>query len=131
MADAYKTYDAVTDIEGTAGAPTSLSTTVEEYSATVDTHNKAGVSFTVDIQFDGSPTDDVDVKWYGSDDNSNWDDIAMGAYRVTAVGSSWQQTSFALGGTTPRYLRLGFVQTGATDSHNVHATRMTWYWTTA
>lgn len=131
MGSAYKSYDSVTDIEGTAGSPTTLSGTTEEFSSTVDVHQKAGVSFTVDIQFDSTPTDDVFVRWYGSDDGSAWDDVALGGIRVVKVNGAWKQISFALGAATPRYLRLGFQQSGATDSHNVHATSMTYTWATA
>ena len=117
-------------IEGGAGSWTTLSGTTEEYSSGVDfaTVGKEGAHVIVEVDFDSTPTDDVKVKLYGSLDGTDWDDTPM-AEQTIDKGTDPNQVSFIVRDVA--YFRLGFQQTGATDSHNVRAAYKDWDWNSA
>jgi hypothetical protein len=126
-----KRWEAQVWIEG-SGTPawTTLSGTTEEYSAAVDleTNGYEGAHVTVEVDFDASPTDHVKVKVYGSLDGTNWDDTPMYEFTIDK-GTDPNQVSFPVRDVA--HFRLGFQQTGSTDSHNVRAAYQPWRWQSA
>jgi hypothetical protein len=102
-----------------AGSFDTLSGTTEEYTSTVDlaTNGYDLVTFWCDLNFDATPTDDMDVKVYSSPDGgTDWDDIPIYTIRVD---SATDPAQFAITiQNPPPTLRLGFVQTGSTDTHD-------------
>lgn len=126
MATLAKSWSAVTQIEGTGDGYTTLSGTTEEYSASVDlvTSGYDGSHVMVNIDYDDSQEDDeVKVKVYGSLDGTNWDDTPL--YQIQGDRTiGLQQISFIVRDLA--YFRLGFQQTGASDSHDVQAYVRNW-----
>jgi len=127
MADIRKSWGAETQIEGSGGGWTTLSGTTEEYSADVDleTNGYEGAHVIVEVDADATPTDDVKVKIYGSLDGSNYDDTPMA--QVT-VDTATDPNQISIVVRDVAHCRLGFQQTGATDSHNVRAYYQAWRW---
>jgi hypothetical protein len=109
-----------TQIIGTGDGYVTLSGTTESYSSDVDlkTDGYEGADVIVEADFDAGPTDHVDVKIYGSQDGTNYDDTALNSLRLDN-GTDPNQKSFTV--MLKPHFRLGVVQTGATDSHNVRA----------
>ena len=130
MATYSKNWSSQTWIEGGAAAWTTLSGVTEEFSSSVDlvTSGLEGVHLMVEVNFDATPTDDVDVSIYGSLDGTNWDDVAMFTQRIDN-GTDPSQLSFVI--TDVAYFRVGFVQTGSTDCHDVRASYRSWNYTDA
>lgn len=125
MATIKKNWAAQTQIEGTGDGYTTLSGTTEEYSADVDleTNGCEGAHVIVEINYDASPTDEVKIKLYGSLDGTNYDDTPI--WEIQGDKSvDPQQLSFIIKDLA--HFRLGFQQTGSTDSHDVRAYVQCW-----
>lgn len=114
------TWSAQSWIEGGAGSFTTLSGVTEEFSADVDlvTGGDILADVMVEVEFDSSPTDDVEVAFYGSQDGTNYDDVAFSKI-VIDNGTDPAQLTFTIIGKS--HFRVGFKQTGSTDSHDVRA----------
>lgn len=128
MATISKSWGTQTWIEGDAVPSwTTLSGTTEEYSAAVDleTSGYEGAHVIVEVDFDATPTDDVKVKIYGSLDGTDWDDVPIFEMTIDK-GTDPSQLSFIVRDVAQ--FRLGFQQTGATDSHNIRAAYQPWRW---
>jgi hypothetical protein len=125
MATIKKNWASQSQIEGTGDGYTTLSGTTEEYSSDVDmeTNGYEGVHVTVEIDYDATPTDEVKIKLYGSLDGSNYDDTPIWEMQGDK-GVDPQQLSFIVKDLA--HFRLGFQQTGSTDSHNVRAYVQCW-----
>ena len=130
MATIKKNWASQSQIEGTGDGYTTLSGTTEEYSADVDleTNGYEGAHVTVEIDYDATPTDEVKIKLYGSLDGSNYDDTPIWEMQADK-GVDPQQLSFVIKDLA--HFRLGFQQTGSTDSHNVRAYVQPWNYITA
>jgi hypothetical protein len=130
MATIKKNWASQSQIEGTGDGYTTLSGTTEEYSADVDleTNGYEGAHVTVEIDYDATPTDEVKIKLYGSLDGSNYDDTPIWEMQADK-GVDPQQLSFIIKDLA--HFRLGFQQTGSTDSHNVRAYVQPWNYITA
>lgn len=130
MATISKSWSAQTWIEGGAASWTTLSGTTEEFSGAVDleTLGYEGAHVMVEVDFDASPTDDVDVRVYGSLDGTNWDDTPMLTFRIDK-GTDPNQVSFIVRDLAQ--FRISFKQTGSTDSHDVRASYQAWRWSSA
>lgn len=125
MATIKKNWAAQTQIEGTGDGYTTLSGTSEEYSADVDleTNGYEGAHVVVEINYDVSPADEVNIKLYGSLDGTNYDDTPI--WEIQGDKSiDPQQLSFIIKDLA--HFRLGFQQTGSTDSHDVRAYVQCW-----
>jgi len=130
MATIKKNWAAQSQIEGTGDGYTTLSGTTEEYSADVDleTNGYEGAHVIVEINYDASPTDEVKIKLYGSLDGTNYDDTPM--WEIQGDKSvDPQQLSFIIKDLA--HFRLGFQQTGSTNSHDVRAYVQLWNYVTA
>jgi len=130
MATIKKNWASQSQIEGTGDGYTTLSGTTEEYSADVDmeTNGYEGAHVTVEIDYDATPTDEVKIKLYGSLDGSNYDDTPIWEMQADK-GVDPQQLSFIIKDLA--HFRLGFQQTGSTNSHNVRAYVQPWNYITA
>ena len=130
MATIKKNWASQSQIEGTGDGYTTLSGTTEEYSADVDleTNGYEGAHVTVEIDYDATPTDEVKIKLYGSLDGSNYDDTPIWEMQGDKSVDP-QQLSFII--KDPAHFRLGFQQTGSTNSHNVRAYVQPWNYITA
>jgi hypothetical protein len=130
MATIKKNWASQSQIEGTGDGYTTLSGTTEEYSADVDleTNGYEGAHVTVEIDYDATPADEVKIKLYGSLDGSNYDDTPIWEMQADK-GVDPQQLSFIIKDLA--HFRLGFQQTGSTDSHNVRAYVQPWNYITA
>ncbi len=125
MATIKKNWAAQSQIEGVSDAYTTLSGTTEEYSSDVDmeTNGHEGAHVIVEIDYDATPTDEVKIKIYGSLDGSNYDDTPIWEMQGDKSVDP-QQLSFIVKDLA--HFRLGFQQTGSTDSHNVRAYVQPW-----
>lgn len=118
MATITPTWAASSQIEGTADGYTTLSATTEEYSSSIDMTGSDAAHIIVEVNFDATPTDDVLVKLYGSLDGTNFDDVPLYSVLIDN-GTDPTQRSLVIEGLA--YCRIGCVQTGSTDSHDVRA----------
>ena len=120
----------VSVMEGGASSWTTLSGTTEEYSSDVDleTNGYEGAHVIVEVDFDSSPTDDVKIKLYGSLDGSDYDDIPIWQQTIDN-GIDPCQISFIVHDLA--HFRLGFQQTGSTNSHNIRASYQAWRYASA
>ncbi len=128
MATITPTWSASSQIEGTADGYTTLSATTEEYSASVDMTGSDVAHAIVEVNFDATPTDNVQVNVYGSLDGTNFDDVPMYSV-IIDNGTDPSQITLVIDGVA--YFRLGFVQTGSTDSHDVRAYQRKRSWSSA
>ena len=130
MATIKKNWASQSQFEGTGDGYTTLSGTTEEYSADVDleTNGYEGAHVTVEIDYDATPTDEVKIKLYGSLDGSNYDDTPIWEMQGDKSVDP-QQLSFIIKDLA--HFRLGFQQTGSTNSHNVRAYVQPWNYITA
>jgi hypothetical protein len=125
-----KSWTDQTQIIGSGGEWITLSGTTETFSSGVDleTNGYEGAHVIVEVDFDESPTDDVEVALYASLDGSNWDDTALTKLRVSRETDP-NQISLVVRDVP--HFRLGVEQTGSTDSHNVRAYYEAWCWNSA
>ena len=109
------------DDSWTTGTPTTsaetLSGTTESLTGSIDASAFWSVQVTVDINYDTTPTDDIFISIYGSVDGTNWDDTAMD-FVAGDKSTDPEQLTFMLS-NPPKYVRIGFQQTGSTDSHEI------------
>jgi len=125
MATIKKNWASQSQIEGVSDAYTTLSGTTEEYSSDVDleTNGYEGAHVIVEIDYDTTPTDEVKIKLYGSLDGSNYDDTPIWEMQADKSVDP-QHLSFIVKDLS--HFRLGFQQTGSTDSHDVRAYVQCW-----
>ena len=130
MATIKKNWASQSQIEGVSDAYTTLSGTTEEYSSDVDleTNGYEGAHVIVEINYDSTPTDEVKIKLYGSLDGSNYDDTPIWEMQGDK-STDPQQLSFIVKDLA--HFRLGFQQTGSTDSHDVKAYVQCWNYTSS
>ena len=120
MATRGLVYAAPADDIGTWGTPTrtTLSGTTESYGSSVDANGYLGVVRQIGILFDTSPTDDVIVSVYAAlSDSFDAQDLPVQQIRVEAVSND--EVFLYIVTRDVEFSRVGVVQTGATDSHDV------------
>jgi len=127
MATAKRIFATAAQIEGSADGYTTLSGTTEAYSDDVDleANGYEGAHVIVEIEYDATPTDEVKIKVYGSLDGSNYDDTPMFQIQGDRTIDP-QQISLIIRDVA--HFRLGFQQTGSTNSHDVRAYQQAWRW---
>lgn len=125
MATITKNWSSQSQIIGSGDAYVTLSGTTESFSSDVDleTNGYEGAHVTVEMNYDSSPTDEVEISIYGSLDGSNYDDTPIwtmqGDHDIDP-----QQLSFIVKDLA--HFRIGVKQTGSTDSHDVRAYVQCW-----
>jgi hypothetical protein len=125
MATISKNWLSQSQIIGTGDSWVTLSGTTETYSSDIDlvTNGFEGAHLIVEMDYDGTPTDQVKIKLYGSLDGSNYDDTPV--WEIQGDKSTDpQQLSFIIKDFA--HFRIGIQQTGSTDSHNVRAYVRCW-----
>ncbi len=122
MATAKKAYGSQIFIEATSSTWTTLSGATEELSATINNTTTGYDSLYIhpEVDFDGTPTDNVEVRVYSSLDGTNWVDTPSYGPLVIDKGTDPNQVEIVVLEPGP-YTRIGMKQTGAVDSHNVRA----------
>lgn len=125
MAIISKNWDGAEQIIGTGDGYVTLSGTTESYSSDVDleTDGFEGAHLILEMDYDSSPTDEVEISIYGSLDGSNYDDTPIWTIRGDH-DTDPQQLSFVIKDLA--HFRVGAKQTGSTDSHNVRAYVQCW-----
>ena len=125
MATIKRNWVSQSQIIGTGDGYVTLSGTTESYSSDVDmeTNGYEGAHVTVEIDYDATPTDEVDIKLYGSLDGSNYDETPIWEMQGDK-STDPQQLSFVVRDLA--HFRIGIRQTGSTDSHNVRAYIQCW-----
>ena len=122
MATIGRDYEAESQIIGTENAYVTLSGTTMSYSSVLQGDAWIGFEIAVEVDFDGTPTDDVEVWWFPARDGgappTNPDDVGkfLGLWQNETDPN--QQTKDV---PASSFGRIGVVQTGATDSHDVRA----------
>jgi hypothetical protein len=105
----------------TTGSPTTaaetLSGTTESLTGSINATTYWSLQVTFDINYDATPTDEVTINVYGSKDGTNWDDTAIDFVTGDSGTDPEQQTIMIF--NPPAYVRIGFVQSGSTDSHEI------------
>lgn len=120
MATGKRTYGSQVWIEGD-GTPTwtTLSGTTEEFTSAIDNTNN-GYDMLIlfpEVDFDATPTDDVEFAVYGSPDGTDYDDLPLHKITIKNTTDPCQLAVTIM--DPPPYIKASFTQTGATDSHNV------------
>ena len=125
MATTTKNWTSQSQIIGTSDGWITLSGTTESFSSNVDlvTNGYEGAHLVVEVDYDASPTDQVQIKLYGSLDSSNYDDTAIWEIQGDN-GIDPHQFSFIVKDLA--HFRIGVCQTGSTDSHNIRAYVRCW-----
>jgi len=120
-----RTWGTEAYIEATDSTWTTLSGTTEEDSDSFDlsTSGYDGVQLSVSIDYDATPTDEVEIHLYSSQDGVSWDSTPFN-FLMGDSGEDPQTISLLVNGIP--YLKVGFQQTGSTDSHNVRASVIPW-----
>jgi len=128
MATIKRNYSAQTQIIGTSDGYITLSGITELFSSDVDleTDGYVGSHVIVEIDYDATPTDEVEIAIYGSLDGTNFDDTPIfsqqGDHDVPI-----QQLSFIIQDLL--HFQVGVKQTGSTNSHDVRAYVQSWNYT--
>jgi hypothetical protein len=125
MATINRNWSSQSQIIGTGDGYVTLSGTTESYSSDVDTETNGyeGAHVTVEIDYDATPTDEVDIRLYGSLDGTNYDDTPLWEMQGDKSVDP-QQLSFVVRDLA--HFKVGVRQTGSTDSHNVRAYVQCW-----
>ena len=129
MATISKSWAAEVQIEGAADGYTTLSGVTEEYSASVDleTDGYEGATLEIGIDFDVTPTDNVEIRVYASKDGS-YVATDLPFIGPIEIDNGVDILSLHLIVRDLPHFRVGIKQTGSTDSHNVRAYHRRWRW---
>jgi len=129
MATNKKNWTSTSQVIGTGDGYIALSGTTESFSSDVDleTNGYEGAHVIVEIDYDATPTDEVEISFYGSLDGFNYDDTPLWNVRGDKSVDP-QQLSFIIKDVA--HFRVGVKQTGGTDSHNVRAYVRSWNYST-
>ena len=130
MATIKKNWAPQNQIIGTSDGYVTLSGTTESFSSDVDleTNGYEGAHVTVEINYDSTPTDEVETALYGSLDGTNYDDTPIWQMQGDKSQDP-QQLSFIIKDLA--HFRIGVKQTGSTDSHDVRAYVQCWNYQSA
>ena len=121
MANLTRSYDSEVQNIGTGGGYVTLSSTTFTYSSVVDMNGKMGAAVTVEVNFDATPTDDVDVYVFPCRDSIPTYPDTTGKF-LTRLSRATDPNQMTVNiPLESRYWRLGVRQTGSTDSHDVRA----------
>jgi len=125
MATISKNWAALSQIIGSGDGYVTLSGTTEAFSSDVDfeTAGYEGAHVIVEINYDATPTDEVNINIYGSLDDTNYDDTPIWSMQGDS-GVDPQQLSFIVKDLA--HFRIGVQQTGSTNSHDVRAYVQSW-----
>lgn len=125
MATISRNFSSQTQIIGSGDGYVTLSGTTESFSSDIDleTSGYIGSHIIVEVNYDATPTDEVEIAIYGSLDGTNYDDTAIFSQQGDH-DTDPQQLSFIIQDLL--HFRIGVKQTGSTDSHDVRAYVQSW-----
>ncbi len=125
MATISKNWASAVQIIGSGDGYVTLSGTTESFSSDVDLESNGyeGAHLVVEINYDASPSDEVEISLYGSLDGSNYDDTPLWTIQGDS-STDPQQLSFIVKDLA--HFRIGIKQTGSTDGHDVRAYVQCW-----
>jgi hypothetical protein len=130
MALISKNWSDPQQIAGVSDGYITLSGVTEQYSSDIDleTNGYDGAHVVVEVNFDTTPTDYVDVALYASLDGVNYDDTSMWGQRIDKLTSP-NQISFIIRDLA--HARVGVKQTGNVNSHDVRMYVQKWKYVVA
>ena len=130
MAIISKSWSDPQQIAGVADGYIILSGVTEQYSSDIDleTDGYDGAHVVIEVNFDSTPTDYVDVALYASLDGTNYDDTSMWGQRIDKLTSP-NQISFIIRDLA--HARVGVKQTGNVNSHDVRMYVQKWKYVVA
>lgn len=130
MAIISKNWSDPEQIAGVSNGYITLSGVTEQYSSDIDleTGGYDGAHVIVEVNFDSTPTDYVDVALYGSLDGINYDDTSLWGQRIDKLTSP-NQISFVVRDLA--HARVGVKQTGNVNSHDVRIYVQKWKYVVA
>ena len=130
MALISKNWSDPQQIAGVSDGYITLSGITEQYSSDIDleTDGYDGAHVVVEVNFDTTPTDYVDVALYASLDGTNYDDTSMWGQRIDKLTSP-NQISFIVRDLA--HARVGVKQTGSVNSHDVRMYVQKWKYVVA
>lgn len=125
MSTIKKVWAALAQIIGSGDGYITLSGTTESFSSNInlETNGFEGCHIIVEIDYDASPTDEVEIAIYGSLDGTSYDDTPIWSMQGDKTQDP-QQLSFIIKDLA--HCRIGVKQTGSTNSHNVRAYQQSW-----
>lgn len=130
MAIISKSWSEPEQIAGVSNGYITLSGVTEQYSSDIDLEAGGydGAHVIVEVNFDSTPTDYVDVALYGSLDGTNYDDTSLWGQRIDKLTSP-NQISFVVRDLA--HARVGVKQTGNVNSHDVRIYVQKWKYVVA
>jgi len=130
MSTINKNWASAAQVIGSGDGYVTLSQTTESFSSDVDleTNGYEGAHVIVEMAYDDTPTDEVEIALYGSLDGTNYDDTPIWSMQGDKTVDP-QQLSFIIKDLA--HFRIGVKQTGSTDSHDVRAYVQCWNYTSA
>lgn len=129
MSTAKRTFASQSQCVGSGDSYVTLSGTTESFGSNIDleTDGYEGVQVEVEVKWDAGPTDDVIVSVYAKLGSSyDGEEIAIFSQRMTRLDND--STFLAIILRDILHCRVGVVQTGSTDSHDVRAYQKRWRW---
>jgi len=125
MATINKNWASLAQIIGSGDSFVTLSGTTESFSSGVDmeTNGYEGAHVIVEVDYDVTPTDEVEIALYGSLDGTNYDDTPIWSMQGNKAVDP-QQLSFVIKDLA--HFRIGVKQTGSSNSHDVRAYVQPW-----
>ena len=110
-------YGTETQVLGVGDAYVTLSGTTEQQTDAVDVETWGGVVFRVEVNFDSTPTDNINVMVYRSSDGTTYDTTGQS---MGQIGNNIDPGAkhYAIEGEA-QYIKIGVAQNGSTDSHDV------------
>jgi len=128
MTTLSRAFQSAVQIIGTGDAYVTLSGTTEIFSSAINLTAHMGAHAEIDVNFDSTPTDNVEYRVYGSLDGTNWAPMAL-IFGVIDKDTDPNGPPIVI--EKVAYARIGVKQTGSTDSHDVRAYVRTWNYTSA
>ena len=128
MSTINKNWASAAQVIGSGDGYVTLSQTTESFSSDVDleTNGYEGAHVIVEMAYDDTPTDEVEIALYGSLDGTNYDDTPIWSMQGDKTVDP-QQLSFIIKDLA--HFRIGVKQTGSTVSHDVRAYVQPWIYT--
>lgn len=107
-----------TDLTGTSGSKTTITTGASSTSSGQDVSDAIGLLITISVDFGASPDADTKVEIQSSPDNSNWDTVPFAQMSVAEETSTTKQKTIRIG-AEPKYIRTKTTNNDSADSVDV------------
>lgn len=128
MATIKRNFSELAQVIGSGDSYVTLSGVTEFFSSDIDleTNGYEASHLIVEMDYDVTPTDEIEIAIYGSLDGTNYDDTPIFSQRGDHDIDP-QQLSIVIRDLL--HFRIGVKQTGSTDSHDVRAYVQSWNYT--